>query len=115
MNQPPQFPAEILELAAEVRDLVLGTIPGLDERVYAAGKGYGYHTKQGALCGIFLCSEVVTLEFIQGTLLPDPDGLLEASGKRVRRIVFRPGQSLPSDAVSRLLEIAALEQMSKIG
>jgi hypothetical protein len=44
--------------------------------------------------------------FFMGARLPDPAGLLEGTGKRMRHVKLRPGQALDSEALDALIESA---------
>ena len=44
--------------------------------------------------------------FFHGTMLPDPVGLLEGDGKRMRHVKLRPGRELDDDALSQLIAAA---------
>jgi hypothetical protein len=44
--------------------------------------------------------------FFQGAQLPDPAGLLEGNGKRMRHVKLRPGAALNAPALARLIDEA---------
>jgi hypothetical protein len=44
--------------------------------------------------------------FYQGASLPDPAGLLEGNGKRMRHVKVRPGDAMDVDALDDLIEAA---------
>ena len=44
--------------------------------------------------------------FFHGAALPDPAGLLEGAGKRMRHVKLRPGFELDEDALSALIAAA---------
>ena len=48
----------------------------------------------------------VNLGFFYGAFLPDEQGLLEGSGKRMRHVKLRPGQLPDAEALKELLTIA---------
>ncbi len=48
----------------------------------------------------------VNVGFFQGASLPDPAGLLQGSGKRMRHVKLRPGITADSEALRRLIEAA---------
>lgn len=45
----------------------------------------------------------VNLGFFYGVDLPDPEGLLEGTGKRMRHIKLRPGAKLNTEAIRNLV------------
>lgn len=51
--------------------------------------------------------------FFHGSSLPDPAGLLEGSGKRMRHVKLRPGADMDEDALRALL-VEAHERMRVI-
>src|ERR1700749_756299 len=48
----------------------------------------------------------VNVGFFQGAGLPDPAGLLQGTGKRMRHVKLRPGISTDTRALGRLIEAA---------
>lgn len=44
--------------------------------------------------------------FFQGASLPDPAGLLEGSGKRMRHVKLRPGVAIDEEALGALIRAA---------
>ncbi|MEZ5936803.1 MAG: DUF1801 domain-containing protein [Hyphomonadaceae bacterium] len=44
--------------------------------------------------------------FFQGAALPDPAGLLEGAGKRMRHVKLRPGKGLDDEALAGLIASA---------
>ena len=48
----------------------------------------------------------VNVGFFQGASLPDPERLLEGSGRFMRHVKLRPGSNLNDAALHRLIEIA---------
>jgi hypothetical protein len=48
----------------------------------------------------------VNIGFFLGAMLPDPTGLLEGSGKRMRHVKLRPGDELDAEALRDLIEAA---------
>ena len=47
-----------------------------------------------------------SIGFFHGASLPDPAGLLEGSGKRMRHVKLRPGQDRDRDAIRALIAAA---------
>ena len=52
----------------------------------------------------------VNLGFYRGAELPDPAGLLQGGGKRMRHVKLMPGNEIDEDALEALIE-AAYEDM----
>ena len=51
----------------------------------------------------------VNVGFFHGAFLPDPAGLLEGTGKRMRHVKLKPGIEIDSAALSSLIEAAYLD------
>lgn len=99
---------EVRALVEEVRRIVKETAPEVEERIYKGEAGIGYHDrKTGSLCGLFFNDEGVAIIFSKPLMLPDPDMLLNFSGERGQYLFFRPGQTIPEEALAQLI-LAAL-------
>lgn len=48
----------------------------------------------------------VNVGFFQGSSLPDPDRLLQGTGKFMRHVKLKPGRTANSSALRRLIEAA---------
>jgi len=111
------YPAEVQELALKTRELVKAIVPDVQERVYEAYKtiGYGSGTKMDAMfCYIAPMKDRINLGFYRGTVLPDPDGLLEGTGKLLRHVKVRSMAELEKPALRQLIvdAVAELERVS---
>jgi hypothetical protein len=53
--------------------------------------------------------------FFHGALLPDPAGLLEGSGKRMRHLKLRPGRELNAGALEDLIGAAYRDTRQRLG
>jgi hypothetical protein len=104
------YTPEIASLARQLRSLILDVIPESIEQVDIPAKliGYGYdRTYTGTVCGIAPQKTYVNLMFAKGTELPDPDGLLEGTGKKARHVKIRTAEDMNKPAVRTLLHAAA--------
>ena len=55
----------------------------------------------------------VNVGFFQGTELPDPHGLLEGSGKFMRHVKIRPGETMNEAALTKLIQAAYTDVKSR--
>ena len=104
------YPSDISALARQARLLILDVIPEAIEQVDIPAKliAYGYdRTYTGTICGIAMQKSYVNLMFARGTELPDPDGLLEGTGKKARHVKIRTSDDVSKPAVRALLHAAA--------
>lgn len=60
-----------------------------------------------AYVGVFKAH--VNVGFFRGTDLPDPKGLLEGSGRHMRHVKLRPGQTIDEAALEALVRLAHLD------
>ena len=86
-------------------------LPGATELVYdnynALAIGFGPSDKASeAIFSIAVFPRWVSLFFLQGAKLPDPDGLLKGAGTKVRHIVLTEPSVLDQSSVKRLMAIA---------
>ncbi|HEX3396560.1 MAG TPA: hypothetical protein VHS76_07650 [Steroidobacteraceae bacterium] len=86
-------------------------LPGAIELVYdnynALAIGFGPSDKASeAIFSIAVYPRWVSLFFLQGAKLPDPDKVLQGSGTRARHIVLTEPQVLEQPAVKRLFVLA---------
>jgi len=61
----------------------------------------------GPMCFFIVGKYHVTFGFLRGTSLPDPEGLLEGTGKNLRHVKLRTAEDLQEPAVRKLIEAAA--------
>jgi len=56
----------------------------------------------------------VNVGFFQGAALPDPERLLEGSGKFMRHVKLRPGTATDTAALNRLIAAAYLDMKARV-
>ena len=106
----PYGPA-ITKLTLAVRKLVLEEDAGAVELIYdaysAVSAGYSF-TGRPSDCCIYVATYTkrVNLGFWDGVDLPDPDGLLEGTGKRSRHVKIRDLAELARPGVRALIQSA---------
>ena len=61
----------------------------------------------GPICYYMAGKNHITLGFIRGTSLPDPEGLLEGTGKNLRHVKIRSVDDLKRKGLRQLLKSAA--------
>src|SRR5882724_2372852 len=86
-------------------------LPGATELVYdnynALAIGFGPSDKASeAIFSIAVFPRWVSLFFLQGAKLPDPDGLLQGTGTKVRHIVLTQPGDLEQPAIKTLMSVA---------
>lgn len=88
-----------------LRRLVQAAAPKAEERVYSGWRLIAYDHK-GLFCYIAPLKNGVNLGFSRGARLPDPDGLLEGTGKGLRHIKIRAATDFRTTALKKLVRAA---------
>jgi hypothetical protein len=106
------FGPGVTRLALAVRQLVLEEAPASTELIYdaynAVATGYSFTGRPSdAFVHIAVYAHWVNLGFNWGVDLPDPQGVLEGSGRRVRHIRISQPADLEKPIVRRLVRAAA--------
>jgi hypothetical protein len=101
---------EIAELVLKLRDLVFEIEPQVVEQIDLPAHllAYGFaKTYTHLMCVIILYSEYINLGFPRGVDLPDPEGLLEGTGKKARHVKIRDFEQIESPEVAALIQESA--------
>ena len=106
-----RYTPQMADAITACRRKLCARVPRGFELVYdnynALAIGYAYADKASAsLVSIAGYPRWVTLFFLYGKDLPDPEGLLEGEGARVRSIRLQSPDDLDKPAVRRLLDLA---------
>ena len=91
-------------VAKSVRGLVAKTATGCEE--YVSPWKTPAFDLNGPLCVFVIQKEHVTLAFLRGAMLPDPEKLLEGKGKGVRSLKLRSVDDVTRPGVKKLIEKA---------
>ena len=114
------YPAGVKDIALAARELVVQTVPNATETVdrtarlvgYALGRGY-----KNTICTLLMSQTGVKVGILRATELPDPDGLLQGSGKVHRHVQLRSVADVAKPGLKQLLEeaLAAWKQRTAAG
>ena len=116
------FEAIVADASPPVRDLALRTralirevLPEVVEvpwpRQRTAGFGVGPKKMSEHFCYVAVLPDRVNLGFNYGSELPDPEGLLQGTGKLFRHVKITSPRDLENPALRRLLEAASRHRM----
>ena len=100
---------EVRAIALRAREVVRGVLPDALEMPDPADRLVGYgrdRTLKGLICAVALQRDWVNLMLASGAGLPDPDGLLEGTGKRARHVKLRSIADVDRAGVRALIEAA---------
>ena len=92
-------------VAKAVRALVMETVKGCEE--YVSPWKTPAFDSNGPLCVFVMGKEHVTLAFLRGAVLPDPEKLLEGKAKGVRNLKLRSVEDVERPGVKKLITEAA--------
>ncbi len=92
------------QVAKSVRALVNKTAAGCEE--YVSPWKTPAFDLNGPLCVFVIGKEHVTLAFLRGAVLPDPENLLEGKAKGVRSLKLRSLDDVKRPGVKKLIEEA---------
>lgn len=70
---------------------------------------------EAAFAYVAAYSKHAVIGFFQGADLPDPSGLLEGSGKRMRHIKLRWGRPVDEPAIEALIAAAYADMKARLG
>jgi hypothetical protein len=106
---------KVRDLAIRARELIRDVMPAVVEVPWPtqgiAGYGVGPKKMSEHFCYISTHKDHVDLGFNYGSELPDPEGLLEGTGKLFRHIKINTPDDLARPAVRQLLEAASKHRM----
>lgn len=104
------YPEPIKTLARQVRALIHDILPEVVEVVWVQQKNTGFGTgpKKNSehFCWLMPTKNHVNLGFNYGAELPDPNKLLEGTGKLFRHVKIRDAEQLNDPALRALLRFA---------
>ncbi|HKY79829.1 MAG TPA: DUF1801 domain-containing protein [Anaerolineales bacterium] len=101
------FAPDVRNLALALRDLVFEIEPNALEQIDVPAHllAYGYaKTYAHLVCVVSLYGEYVNLGFPRGVDLPDPEGLLEGSGKQARHVKIEALSQAESPEISAMVQ-----------
>jgi hypothetical protein len=102
-------------LATRTRALIREVMPDVVEvpwtRQRVVGYGVGPKKMSEHFCHITFHKNHVNLGFNYGSELPDPEGLLQGTGKLLRHVRITTPEDLSNPALRQLLEVATTHRM----
>ena len=106
-----KFTPEVAALTRDLLDRMKRRVPGATIMVYdnynALAIGFGPSDKAGqAVLSLAVMPRWVTLCFLYGAGMPDPHGLLNGSGSRVRHVRLHNAEAFEDPRVQDLIEAA---------
>lgn len=113
------YPEPIKALARQVRALIHDILPEVVEVVWVQQKNTGFGTgpKKNTehFCWLMPTKNHVNLGFNYGAELPDPEHLLEGTGKLFRHVKIRSADQLIDPALRALVRYATTYRVPAVG
>jgi hypothetical protein len=69
---------------------------------------------EAAFCYVNAFTAHVNVGFFLGAELPDPNGMLQGTGKFMRHVKLRPQQEVDAAALKKLIETAYIDMKSRV-
>src|SRR5262249_38995636 len=99
----------------QLRELITKVMPDVVEvpwpKMRIASYGVGPRKKTEHFCYISAQKNDVNLGFYYGAELPDPEELLQGTGKLLRHVKIREAKAIRSRALRQLLKVASTHRM----
>jgi hypothetical protein len=110
---------QVQEIARRLRELIVEVYPDVVEvpwpKQRIAGYGVGPKKMSEHFCYIGAHREHVNLGFYYGAELPDPHGLMEGTGKKLRHIKVRDAEGIGQSSLRRYIQLALDERKEALG
>lgn len=111
------YSEEVCENALKLREVLFANLPGVIEQLDIPAKmiAYCYGQKYSELvCTIIPSKKGLKLGFYKGVDLPDPNKLLEGTGKISRYVEIRSKEQIRSSALKNLIKNAFTAHKKRI-
>jgi hypothetical protein len=111
--------AQVQEIARRLRQLIVDVYPDVVEVPWPKQRiiGYGVGPKKMSehFCYIGAHRQHVNLGFYYGAELPDPEGLMEGTGKKLRHIKVRDAEQVATLPLRRYIQSSLDERKEALG
>lgn len=104
-----QYDKEIVQNIMRLRELISAALPGIKEQVDLPAKMIAYiygRRYSDMICTIIPSRTGIKLGFYKGTDLPDPQNLLEGTGKISRYVQIKTKEQIESPGIKVLIQNA---------
>jgi hypothetical protein len=108
------LPAEQKPIIEALRRLIASVAPAAHELIYHDALWYNPPDSGYPIFYITVFKTHVNLGFFYGGFVPDPEGLLVGSGKRMRHIKIRSLQECENPAITSLLAHAWADGLQRV-
>jgi len=113
-----QYADQVFSSALKLLEIVLKQLSGITEQIDIPAKMIAYCYEQkyvDLICVIIPSKKDLKLGFNRGTELPDPDKLLEGTGKISRYIQIKAAEQIKAPSLKKLILDALTLYRQKVG
>lgn len=103
------YSEEVFTNAIRLREVLFASLPNIIEQIDVPAKmiAYSYGNKYAEMiCTIIPSKKGLKLGFYKGVDLPDPDKLLEGTGKISRYVEIRTSEQIKSSSLKKIIQSA---------
>ncbi|MFU8771637.1 MAG: DUF1801 domain-containing protein [Anaerolineales bacterium] len=104
-----QYDKQVVKHALKLRKVLLENLPGISEQVDVPAKMIAYchgQTYSELICVLIPSKKGLKLGFNRGNELPDPERMLEGTGKISRHVIIKSEEQIDSAALKEMLSSA---------
>jgi hypothetical protein len=98
-----QYPSATQTIARRLREIIYEVLPNAEETVWVGGWKLAQYKDIGEVCSIGPQQSYCNIYLPHGVDLPDPDHLLEGTGKAMRHVKVRSAENIPEEAIKDLI------------
>ncbi len=98
-----KYPPIVQAIAMRLREIVREVLPKAEEKVYASGWTIAIYKDGEDICGIAPMKTRCNFYLMDGAHIPDPDGLLEGTGKNMRHVKVTAPDAIPTSKLKSLI------------
>jgi hypothetical protein len=112
-----QYDEQVFKTAFKLREVLFANLPDVLEQVDLPARMIAYCYGQKyieMICTIIPSKKGLKLGFYRGVDLPDPDHILEGTGKISRYVIIMSEQQIKSSAIKKLLKAALAAYRKRI-
>ena len=112
------YDTEVYAAAMKLRKLILAELPGITEQIDLPARMVAYCYGQKyieMICTLIPSKKGLKLGFNRGVDLPDPNRLLEGTGKISRYVHIKPNTAINFPAMTQLLAFALKAYKNRMG
>lgn len=113
-----QYPESVIQNAIKTRAIILETLPDIQEQLDIPARMIAFVYGQryvDMICTLIPSKKGLKLGFYKGVDLPDPENLLEGTGKISRYIDIKKLEDIKEEAIKTLLEEAYKAYLIRMG